>query len=265
MSAAAEARQSELDRALNAQAASPDLAAELFAVADLLGRQAQLRNALADLTVDDERRSELAAAVFGTRVGEAAASVVSAAAALRWSTPAWLVSAIDRQGVRALLGHALAAGTLDTVEEELFRFSRTVVADHPLRSAIDDRTADVALRQQLVSDLLDGRADPDTVDLARRAVARATVSFEATVEGYLGLAAAVRARAVATVTVARPLEAEQRARLQAALERQLGRSVNLQVIVDPSVLGGARVRVGDEVIEGTVAGRLAAAEKQLTQ
>jgi F-type H+-transporting ATPase subunit delta len=67
------------------------------------------------------------------------------------------------------------------------------------------------------------------------------------------------------VTVARPLSQEQKERLQKALERQLGRQVNLHVVVDPSVVGGARVQVGDEVIEGTVAGRLAAAEKQLTQ
>ncbi|MCA0294904.1 MAG: F0F1 ATP synthase subunit delta [Actinobacteria bacterium] len=265
MSAAAEARQSELDRVLDAQTASPELAAELFAVADLLGGQAQLRNAIADLTVDDDRRAGLANAVFSARVSAPTATVVAAAAGLRWNSPAALVAAIDRQGVRALLGHALAAGTLDTVEEELFRFTRTVVADHPLRSALDDRTAPVALRQQLVGDLLDGRADADTAALARRAVARATVSFENTVEDYLALAADVRSRAIATVTVARPLDAEQGARLLAALERQLGRSVNLQVIVDPSVIGGARVQVGDEVIEGTVAGRLAAAEKQLTQ
>jgi len=96
-------------------------------------------------------------------------------------------------------------------------------------------------------------------------VATAAVSFEATVEAYLGLAAEIRARAIATITVARPLEADQKERLQAALQRQLGRQVNLHIIIDPSVLGGARVQVGDEVIEGTVAGRLAAAEKQLTQ
>ncbi len=67
------------------------------------------------------------------------------------------------------------------------------------------------------------------------------------------------------MTVARPLSQEQAERLRAALERQVGRQVNLQVVVDPAVVGGARVQVGDEVIEGTVAGRLAAAEKQLTQ
>jgi F-type H+-transporting ATPase subunit delta len=265
MNAAAEARMSELDRVLDAREQSPEVAAELFAVADLLGGQAPLRNAMADPTVPDDRRRAFATQVFGDKVGQTAAAVVAVAAELRWGTSSGLVTAIDRQGVRALLGHAQAAGTLDTVEDELFRFTRTVVADQPLRQALDDRTAPVAARQQLVADLLVSRADPDTVALAQRAVATASVSFETTAEDYLALAAAVRNRAVATVTVARPLPAEQQDRLKAALERQLGRQVNLQVVIDPSVLGGARVQVGDEVIEGTVAGRLAAATKQLTQ
>lgn len=265
MSAAAEARLSELDRALDAQEPSPELAAELFAVADLLGGQVSLRNALADPTVPDDRRRELADGVFGPRLGRAAASVVASAAALRWGSPPAFVAAIDRQGVRALFAHALATGTLDAVEDELFRFTRTVIGDTALRQVVDDRTAPVGARQDLVGDLLDGRASEITLALARRAVARATVSFEATAENYLGLAAAIRQRAVATVTVARPLTDDQRQRLQAAIERQLGRQASLQVVVDPTVLGGARVQVGDEVIEGTVAGRLAAASKQLTQ
>ena len=265
MNAAAGARSSELDRVLDAQEQSPELAAELFAVADLLGGQAQLRNAMADPTVADDRRSEFANQVFGSRVGTPAAAVVAAAVGLRWGSSSGLVAAIDRQGVRALLGHAQAAGTLDTVEDELFRFGRTVLADQALRRALHDRSAPVALRQQLVSDLLASRANDDTVSLARRAVSAAKLSFDTAIQRYLTLAAAARARAIATVTVARPLSQEQKERLQKALERQLGRQVNLQVVVDPSVVGGARVQVGDEVIEGTVAGRLAAAEKQLTQ
>lgn len=265
MSAAAEARQSELDQVLDAQSSTPQLAAELFAVADLLTANPPLRNAMADPTVSDEGRRALARSVFGTKVSAGAVEVVAAASGLRWGATSALSASIDRQGVRALLEHARRSGQLDTVEDELFRFTRTVVGDHALRRAIDDRTAPVAARRQIVTDLLAGKADPDTVELAGRAVATAAVSFESTAEDYLGIAAAIRQRAVATVTVARPLTESQRQRLQAAIERQLGRQVNLQVVIDPSVIGGARVQVGDEVIEGTLAGRLAAAEKQLTQ
>jgi len=264
MNATAEARQSELDRAVDAQEPGSDLAVELFAVADLLAAQPQLRNALADSTMPDDRRRELATSVLGPRVSASASAVVAEAAALRWGGPTGLVAALERQGIRALLAHAQAAGKLDTVEEELFRFSRAVVGDQALRRALDDRRAPRAARQQLVSDLLAGRVQPATLELAARAAATRTRPYGATLAEYVKLAAATRARAIATVTVAKALTATQRDRLQDALVRQLGRQVNLQVVVDPTVIGGARVQVGDEVIEGTVAARLAAAEQQFS-
>lgn len=265
MNAATEARQSELDRATDAQKLTVGLAEELFAVADLLAEQSTLRNALADTTSADERRRAMAEAVFAKRLTKATLAVVAEAAALRWGRGSRLSAAVDRQGLRAMFGTAQLAGKLDQVEEELFRFARAVAADPGLRSALDDRNAPVAVRQQLVVDLVGGKADPITVKLAQRAVAFQYRAFEPTLEEYLRLAAATRQRAIATVTVARPLSDEQRERLQAILISKLSRQVNLQVVVDPNVLGGARVKVGDEVIEGTVAGRLAAAEQQLTQ
>jgi F-type H+-transporting ATPase subunit delta len=264
MNAATEARQSELDRVTDSTSPSAELAGELFAVADLLGGQPSLRNALSDPTSDDGRRRGMAGAVFAGRISAGAAKVVGEAAALRWGTGSRMAAALERQGLRTLFATAQASGTLGTVEDELFRFSRTVVSDQPLREALDDRNAPLEARRQLVSDLLEGRADPITVQLAQRAVASPSRSFELTVEGYLRLAAASQQRQVAVVTVAHPLDHEQRERLQTVLSEKLGRTIALQVLVDPAVLGGVQVRVGDEVIEGTVAGRLAAARQQLT-
>lgn len=265
MNAATEARQSELDRATDAQKLSAGLAEELFAVTDLLSGQATLRNALADTTSADEQRRALATAILGKRLGKAAAAIVAEAAALRWGTGSRLASAVERQGLRALFGTAQAANKLDRVEEELFRFSRSVVADPSLRSALDNRNAPLAVRQQLASDLLAKKADPITLVLVQRALAFSKRAIEPTLDEYLKLAADIRQRAVATVTVARPLSDAQLKRLQQVLISKLNREVSVQVVVDPNVLGGARVKVGDEVIEGTVAGRLAAAEQQLTQ
>ena len=111
--------------------------------------------------------------------------------------------------------------------------------------------------------MLTGKADEATIALARRALRGAERTVGRTLDSYLALAAEERNRAIAEVTVAVPLTAEQADRLRAALSRQVGREVGLQVNVDPAVIGGVRVRLGDEVIEGTVAGRLAAAERQL--
>lgn len=263
MSAATQARQTELDRVLDSQEATPALADELFAVVELLSGQVSLRNALSDATAGDTVRRQLAAAVLGGRVSGPTQSVVEAAAGLRWASGADLVAALERQGVRALLRGAQRAGSLDRVEEEAFRFSRIVAADHALRDALEDRSAGRARREELVDGLLTGRADPATVALVRRALRLADRTFARTLDSYLSLAAEERSRAIAEVTVAVPLTPEQEERLRSALSRQVGREVSLQVSVDPAVIGGVRVRLGDEVIEGTVAGRLEAAERQL--
>jgi F-type H+-transporting ATPase subunit delta len=130
-----------------------------------------------------------------------------------------------------------------------------------VRDALSDRGVDVAGRRQLVEDLLAGRATDTTVVLAKRAVAARERTFAHTMEGFVALAAAQKNRVIATVRVAQPLLPEQRSRLQAALTKQVGREVMVQEVLDRSVLGGIRVELGDEVIEGTVAGRLESARR----
>jgi F-type H+-transporting ATPase subunit delta len=124
-----------------------------------------------------------------------------------------------------------------------------------------DRSIDRGKRQELVVDLLRGRVTTSTIVLAKRAVAARERTFANTIEGYVTLAAAQRNRVVATVRVAKPLSSDYRERLRAALTRQVGREIAIQEVIDPDVLGGVRVELGDEVFEGTVSGRLEAARR----
>ncbi|MFT3862559.1 F0F1 ATP synthase subunit delta [Micropruina sp.] len=257
-----EARQSELDGVLDGQQVVPQLAAELFAVVDVLDQQPALRRVLTDPGIEPAERGQLIDALFGQRVSAAAQQVLRQAVGLRWGGGARLADALERQAVRAAFATAQASGTLESVEDELFRFGRLVDGDAALRSAISDRSAPLSARTQLITDLLDGRADAVTVELAKRAVAARSRSFDLTLESYLSIAAAQRGRALAQVVVARPLTDEQHDRLATVLAGQLGRPVNLQVVVDPQVIGGARVTVGDELIEGSVSGRLESARRQ---
>lgn len=265
MNTATLARQSELDRCLDAAEPTAALAQELSEVADLLAGEPRLRNALSDPTTADQRRRELAESLLQSKLSPAAMSVVGEAASLKWGSGARLIQVLRRQALRALFGVAQRGARLDAVEEELFRLGRTVAGSPELRKALDDRTAPVAARRRLVAELISAKVDPITLALAEQAVQADYGTFEQGIGDELALAAQTRQRAIATVTVARPLTAEQHDRLAAALVRQLGRPVNLQVLIDPSVIGGARVQVGDQVIEGTLAGRLAAAAQQLTK
>jgi F-type H+-transporting ATPase subunit delta len=97
--------------------------------------------------------------------------------------------------------------------------------------------------------------------LAQRAVAARERTFGHTIEGYVTLAAAQKNRVVATVRVAKPLSDDQRDRLRTALTKQIGRQVAIQEVIDPDILGGVRVELGDEVFEGTVVDRLEAARR----
>lgn len=261
MSIESEAALAELDATLDRTQVSDSLADELFSVVDLLQGSPTLRRALTDPATPADRRQALATGLFGSRVsGEALGLVVEGVSQRLGGTA--LLDGLERQGVRALLKTAQANGRLDDVEDQLFRFGRMVEGDAELRGVVTDRSAPVDRRADLVGSLLDGKADQETVRLARRAVGARDRNFARTLGGYVDLAAETRNRVIATVRVAKPLDLEHRDRLQAALARQLGREVALQEIIEPDLIGGIRVEVGDEVIEGTIAGRLEAVRRQ---
>lgn len=247
------------------RAPSPaDLAAlpgDLFAVADALDSSVPLRRALSDPATSEQGRQQLAHNLLDGRVSRLAVDVTTQAVAMRWAGGRTLAAAIERQGVRAQLLLAEREGNLDETEDELFRFARVVQSTPEVRDALSDRTVGLPGRRALVADLLRGRASATTVVLASRAVAARERTFAHTMEGFVALAAEQKNRVVATVRVARPLTPEQRTRLQASLARQAGRDVVVQEVLDPEVLGGVRVELGDEVIEGTVASRLELARR----
>lgn len=263
MSVAAESRLKALDAVADGLPASEALAEELFAVADALEAQPSLRRALTDVGTPDEVRAELARSLLSSRIGPDAVTVVAEAARLRWRGARALASALERQGVRCVLRMAQDHGQLDEVESELFHVERMVDAHPELAQALADRRVELSARESLLDGLVGERVSAPTRRLVRRAVGARQRTFGLTAGSYLQAAAELRARAIAVVSVARPLTHEQQERLRAALSRQVGREVNLHVVIDPAVLGGVRVSLGDEIIEGTVAARLQGAERKL--
>jgi F-type H+-transporting ATPase subunit delta len=250
-----------IDRALHRPAPIETLAGDLFGVVDVLESSATLRRALSDPGTPEEARRGLAHAVLDGKVSKAAVQVVAEAAAIRWPGGRTFTAAIERQAIRAELAKAEAAEQLEETEDELFRFARLVASSPGLREALSDRSVDVRHRQDLVGDLLDGKVSDSTIVLARRAVLGRERTFDHTVESYVNLAAEQKNRLMATVRVAAPLTEEQLARMRTALSQQAGRPVFVQVVIDEQVLGGARVEMGDEVIEGTVSNKLEGARR----
>jgi len=238
-----------------------ELSRDLFSVVDALDASASLRRIITDPGTPAAARTDFIRGLLQGKISAEAVEVVGQAVAMRWSGGRTLTTALERQAVRAELLQAERNGQLDETEDELFRFARLVESDAPLRNAMSERSIDVGFRQGLVGDLLDSKATRATVVLAKRAVLTRERTYGHTLEGYINLAAAQKNRVIATVRVARPLTEEQQRRLHDGLSRQVGRDVALQVIVEPALLGGVRVELGTEVIEGTVSGRLAEAHK----
>ncbi|MFF3320787.1 F0F1 ATP synthase subunit delta [Streptomyces sp. NPDC002889] len=240
------------------------LAEELAAVTALLDREVSLRRVLTDPAQAGEAKAELAGRLLGGQVGGETLDLVTGMVRSRWSQSRDLVDALEELASIADLTAAQQAGTLDDVEDELFRFSRILAANTELRSALTNRSASASAKAELVSSLLGGKADPATVRLVVRLVTKPRGrSLEAGLESLSKLAAARRDRMVAIVTSAVPLSDAQKQRLGAGLARMYGREMHLNLEVDPSVIGGIQVRVGDEVINGTIADRIAEAKRRI--
>lgn len=252
-----------VDKVVDAGADAPVLGDDLFAVVGILDSEPSLRRVLTEPSVPAEAKSQLLANLLTGKVSEAASEVVSSAVEHRWSRGRDLADALEHAGYAAHLAKAEADGQLDAVEDELFRFERIVDAEPRLREALGDRLAPASVKRELVDSLLSEKVTETTRRLVNHVVSGRERSFAAAVEALQRAAAGRRDRFVATVRVASPLTATQSRRLATALKREYGHAVQLNVIVDPRVLGGVRVNIGDDIIDSTIASRLAEAHRRL--
>lgn len=253
--------------ALGGQASSKaltSLAGELYAVADLLAGQPRLRRALGDPASSPDARAELIRGLISGKVGKAALQVVEAAVRERWSSPWDLTDALELSGDDALFAAAERDGVLEEVEDQLFRFGRILATESRLSTLLDDATVEPARRAALLDDVLGTKVHAITKAVLSHAVAsKRRRSIAVTIDDLLDQAAYRRERSVARVVTAVPLTAEQQSRLVAALSELYGRAISLRTAVDAEVRGGLVVRIGDEVIDGSVAARLAEARGAL--
>jgi F-type H+-transporting ATPase subunit delta len=158
---------------------------------------------------------------------------------------------------RGLFELARAEGTLDEVEDELFRFARSYESSDELRNALTDDLVPADKRQGIVEDLLGGKATPTTVQLVSLVVGSGRGrDLPAIIDRLVQRASSSKNLEVAEVRSAVPLSQDQQDRLKAALANATGKQLNVKVIIDPSVLGGLVATVGDTVIDGTVRARL---------
>lgn len=240
------------------------LGGELFEVVALLANEHSLRRWLSDQATPAEAKSTLIGQLLETKVSPSAVMVASDVVSAKWSGARDLVDAMERMAVYVTVAGLQSASALDELEDELFRFQRIVVAEPELRDALTRDGAAPELRLSLVEDLLSGKVNPATLTLIGEAVTRPRGrTLEQALDNYGQLVAERAKRYVAVVRSAVALSENQQSRLGTALSRAYGRDIHLNIEVTPEVVGGLSIQVGDEVIDGTIAGRIAEVQRRL--
>jgi F-type H+-transporting ATPase subunit delta len=213
-----------------------------------------LRAALADDSADEADRTSIVNAVFGAYT-TAAKTVLVALATSRWSNADDLVGGIEHVGIRAVAASAPAGVSLS---DELFAFSTAVSSSSELELALGSKLGAAEGRTALVKQLLGKKASAQTVTILSALIAQPRGRRIAEIVRYASTIVAEQAGStIATVTVAASLTAEQLTRLEKALSAQHGGTIRINEVVDPSIIGGMRVQIGDEIIDGTIANRIA--------
>ena len=251
----------QVDKSVGSAASA--LGDELFGVVGALDSAPALRRVLTDPSTEAKAKESLAATVFGDKISAATLKVLGTAVKGRWSSSRDLADGLETAGVTAHVIAADAAGKLDALESELFDFNQVVVGNGELRLVITDRTVPLAPKVALVGTLLDDLASISVAALAKQAVAARRGSFEKTIAVFAKLAATRRKLLLAQVRVAYELDADEKQRLAAALAAKYGSEVHINTIIDPSVVGGISVSVGDEVLDGTISSRLEDARRRI--
>lgn len=239
-------------------AAELAVADELFGALDVLDSSAPLRRSLTDPAREAQERASMVRRLFGAKSRNDTVSVLEAVASKRWSRERDLGDAIERLAVSVVSVQAEKGGLdgLESLESDLLGFRRAVSTSHEVQHALTEPQAEPEAKRRLAGRLSGGVGAEARLLIDRAVTAPRGLRPEALVERFAEQVAARQQRWIAQVTVAKELDAAHRQRLSSSLDRYFGRELKLDVVVDPSVVGGIRVQVGDEVVDSTVSSRL---------
>jgi len=250
-----------LDDEIGTNQSAAALGDELFTVSQLFRTEAALRRYATDASLAGETKQGMVQQVFEGRVSKNALELLTDAAGRRWTLSRDLPDVLERLSEIAVVRSAGAKA--GQVTDELFALSGIVDTNPQLRDALSDPGRSVDDKAALLESLLDGKALAATLTLAKQSLAGTYRTMTAALASYRRVAAETQGETVATVRVARPLPAADERRLAELLSSQYDTTVHLNVLVDPEVLGGLRVEIGDEVTDGTIASRLDDARRRL--
>jgi F-type H+-transporting ATPase subunit delta len=251
--------------------ASLQLAKELFGILGMVDSSAGLRRALTDPSRNGDEKSALVRQLVGGKVSADAAEIAGGLASSRWATARDIGDALETLAATVVISVAenksavSASGIsgLEELENDLFSFNQAVASNHEVQRALSEPQASAAAKATLASKLVPGVSEEAKVLITQAVTQPRGIKPTRLVERFAELAAKRQQRWIATVSVTRPLTPTQLARLQAGMNALYGRELKVNVNVDPALIGGIRVQVGDEVLDASVITRLGELQRQL--
>lgn len=239
-----------------------DLAAgvEILAAGRAIAGAPQLLGLLSDPTADPAGKKVVVDRVFA---GQSAATraVLTAVAGSRWSSQQDLLAGIEDAGIRAV---AATASSETSIEAELFSFESAVRSDADLELALGTKLGSPSEKSALVERLLGGRVSEQTIAILSHLVQQPRGRrIGELVRDASRIVADQAGKLVATVITASALSAGQSARVARGLAEKYGKDISINHVIDPTVVGGVRVQIGGDVIDGTVSTRLSELRLQL--
>jgi len=251
--------------------ASLQLAKELFGILGTVDSSAGLRRALTDPSRNGDEKSALVKRLFGGNVSVDAVEIAIGLAGSRWASARDIGDALETLAATVIIAVAenksavSASGIngLEALENDLFAFSQAVESNHEVQRALSEPQASPAAKIALAEKLVPGASGEAKVLIAQAVTQPRGLKVTKLVRRFAELAAKRQQRWIAVVSVTRPLTEAQTSRLQAALNGLYGRDLKINMNVDPALIGGIRIQVGDEVVDASVAARLGQLHRQL--
>jgi F-type H+-transporting ATPase subunit delta len=251
--------------------ASLQLAKELFGILGMVDSSAGLRRALTDPSRSGDEKSALVRQLVGGKVSADAAEIAGGLASSRWASARDIGDALETLAATVVISVAenksavSASGItgLEELENDLFSFNQAVASSHEVQRALSEPQASAAAKSALAGKLVPGVSEEAKVLITQAVSQPRGIKPTRLVERFAELAAKRQQRWIATVSVTRPLSQTQLARLQAGLNNLYGRELKVNINVDPALIGGIRVQVGDEVLDASVLTRLGELQRQL--
>ncbi|CAN7432452.1 F0F1 ATP synthase subunit delta [Arthrobacter sp. LjRoot14] len=251
--------------------ASLQLAKELFGILGTVDSSAGLRRALTDPSRSGDEKSALVKQLFGGKVSTDAAEIASGLAGSRWASARDIGDALETLAASVVIAVAenksavSASGItgLETLENDLFAFNHAVDSSHEVQRALSEPQASPAAKIALAEKLVPNASEEAKVLIGQAVSHPRGLKATNLVRRFAELAAKRQQRWIATVSVTRPLTESQTGRLQAGLNALYGRELKINMNVDPALIGGIRIQVGDEVVDASMLTRLGQLQRQL--